>query len=79
MSDHLPSTALNLLADDGIIHVTFQVVLTPEQYVELTQATAAAPTVRALADALLALGQAWEIVTVTKIVSQKPTAVNRGE
>ena len=53
-------TSLRLLADDGIIHVTFEQVLTADQYVELARTSIEFSSVRSLDSALLALGRAWE-------------------
>ena len=66
-----PSTSLNLIADDGIINATFAGILKPDEYVELTEATAATTTVGTLQRALLALGEKRGVATVTQIVSQK--------
>jgi hypothetical protein len=60
-----------LLADDGILKVTFAGLLSPDQYVELTEATASTTTVASLEKGLLNLAQKWGIATVTEIVSQK--------
>jgi hypothetical protein len=63
-------TSLKLLADDGIIHVTFESALTPDQSVELARTSIEFAHVSSLDSALLALGRAWGIVTVTQIVHQ---------
>jgi hypothetical protein len=66
-----PSTSLNFLADDGVIKATFAGILKPDHYVELTEATAETTTVQPLQRALLAVGEKWQITTVTQILSQK--------
>lgn len=71
MSDQEAFTTFNLLTDDGIIHVAFACILTHEQYRELLEVSNA-ESVHALEKSLLALGMAWGVMTVTKIVSRKP-------
>jgi hypothetical protein len=70
-----PSTCLNLLAPNGIIHVTFDRVLTGDQYVELTRVVDAAKTVQQLENDLLAMGLKWGIIASTQLVSPKRSSV----
>jgi hypothetical protein len=72
-SNSQPSTSLNLLAPDGIIHVSFTQVLSGEQYLELLDVSKRAATVHSLQQSLLILGTQWGIGTVTKIISSKRT------
>lgn len=71
MADDSPSTSLNLLADDGVLQVTFETILTCDQYTELLATAHTATTVRALDHALRNLGQAWGILMSTRIIPPK--------
>jgi len=62
-SDPAPglSTSLSLLADDGIVNVTFAAILTGDQYSQLLEVTQRASMSDILIQELEALGQAWGI------------------
>jgi len=71
MPDSAPSTSLNLLAPDGIIHVTFSTVLNSDQYSAFLAATDAAKSYRELEDSLRALAGQWGIQVTTEVLSRK--------
>jgi len=60
------STSLSLLADDGIVNVTFAAILTGEQYAELLEVTQRASTSVSLIQELQVLERTWGIKTTAR-------------
>jgi len=78
-SDSAPglSTSLSLLADDGIVNVTFAAILTSDQYAELLEVTQRASTSVSLIQELQALGRTWTIKATARRARPKRDAGHR--
>lgn len=63
---------LRLLAPDGIICVTFGQPLSGDQALAVLNATQTVKSVEELEQCLRELGDSWNVVTETRVLSRKP-------